>query len=78
MILDHYAVNAHRARARGARGMHAELRHGSYWHICDITGRSAEVCFWVLTGPHVLTLSSSPFDPKQSSRVISGQADVRP
>ena len=31
------------------------------WPYCDITGRSAEVCFWVLTGPHLLTLEFFAF-----------------
>src|SRR5262245_26541845 len=31
--------------------------------ICDIISRSAEVCSRMQTGPHLVTLSSSQFDP---------------
>jgi hypothetical protein len=37
------------------------------WPICDIPSRSAEVCFLVRTGPHLLTLSFSEFHPKGPS-----------
>ena len=66
--------------SRPRRGDQITAEDVRYWHLAGNLRRCSLVRYWVISGPDLLNVSSSAFDPKRTlpARRMSRQSDQSP